>query len=222
MDGHRVATLRLTNFSMLRFENLCKRYGERVIFQGLHHTSGAGCVALCDENGSGKSTLLGILAGTIDADEGEVWIDGHSLRSAPLEARAALAYVPEDCEAYPFQTGREFLELVASTKRTTVDARTLELAHRFGLTPHLDKRFEQMSLGTRKKIFLTATVLGEPTVVIADEPGNGLDAAARAVLIDLFNTLAKDRTVFFSSHDLKLTRDCDARVTRFVDLGRQV
>jgi ABC-2 type transport system ATP-binding protein len=204
---------------MLRFEKLSKRFDKHVIFQGLNYASGAGCVALCDENGSGKSTLLAILAGTIDADEGEVWLDGHSLRTAPLKAKSALAYVPDDCMAYPFQTGREFLELVASAKKTIVDTRTLDLADRFGLASHLEKRFEQMSLGTRKKLFLTATMLGEPGVVIADEPGNGLDAAARAVLVDLFKTLAADRTVFFSSHDLALARACEAKITHFADLG---
>ncbi|WP_233837645.1 ABC transporter ATP-binding protein [Paraburkholderia sp. ZP32-5] len=203
---------------MLRIENISKRYGERIIFQGLRSRFPAGCVALCDENGSGKSTLLGILAGTIDADEGDVWINGHSLRDAPLKAKSALAYVPDDCIAYPFQTGREFLELVAATKRTAVDKHTLELADRFGLTPHLDKRFEQMSLGTRKKIFLSATSLGEASVVIADEPGNGLDAAARGVLIDLFSTLSKDRMVFFSSHDRELMQGCGATTIRFADL----
>lgn len=204
---------------MLRFENLGKRYDNRVIFQGLNYAFDAGCVALCDENGTGKSTLLGILAGTIDADEGEVWLDGHSLRTAALKAKSALAYVPDDCMAYPLQTGRAFLELVASAKKTRLDARTLDLADRFGLAPHLEKRFEQMSLGTRKKLFLTATTLGTPSVVIADEPGNGLDAAARAVLIDLFKTLAADCAVFFSSHDLALARACEAKVTRFADLG---
>ncbi|MDW9246408.1 ABC transporter family protein [Burkholderia cepacia] len=182
---------------MLRFDNLGKRFDKRVIFQGLNFASGAGCVALCDENGSGKSTLLAILAGTIDADEGDVWLGGHSLRTAPLAAKSALAYVPDDCLTYPFQTGRAFLDLVAAAKKTVVDTRTLELADRFGLAPHMDKRFEQMSLGTRKKLFLTATTLGAPTVVIADEPGNGLDAASRAVLVDLFRTLAADRAVFF-------------------------
>jgi ABC-2 type transport system ATP-binding protein len=127
--------------------------------------------------------------------------------------------VPDDCMAYPFQTGRAFLELVASAKKTIVDTRTLDLADRFGLASHLEKRFEQMSLGTRKKLFLTATMLGEPGVVIADEPGNGLDAAARAVLVDLFKTLAADRTVFFSSHDLALARACEAKITHFADLG---
>ena len=207
---------------MLRFENLAKRYDGRVIFEGLQHVSGPGCVALCDENGSGKSTLLGVLAGAIDADEGEVWLGGHSLRRAPLEAKSALAYVPDDCMAYPFMTGRAFLELVASTKKTEVSASTLDLAERFGLAPHLDKCFEQMSLGTRKKIFLTATTLGDPAVVIADEPGNGLDAAGRAVLIDLFKTLAKDRVVFFSSHDPGIVRACEASVVGFVDLATPI
>lgn len=204
---------------MLRFENLGKRYGDRVIFQGLQHVSGPGCIALCDENGSGKSTLLGVLAGAIDADEGEVWLGGHSLRSAPVEAKSALAYVPDDCMAYPFMTGRALLELVASTKTTVVGTATLELAERFGLNPHLEKRFEQMSLGTRKKIFLAATTLGNPAVVIADEPGNGLDAAGRAVLIELFKHLAKDRVVFFSSHDLAVVRACEARVVGFGELA---
>jgi heme-transporting ATPase len=207
---------------MLQFENLCKRYGEHIIFQGLRYSAGAGCVAVNDESGSGKSTLLGILAGTIEADQGEVWIDGHSLRTAPLEAKSILAYVPDDCMAYPLQTGREYLELVASTRNTAVDKHTLDLAHRFGLAPHLEKRFEQMSFGTRKKIFLTATALDNTSVVIADEPGGGLDAAARAVLIELFKTLAQDRTVFFSSYDMALTRACNAKTISFSDLRANV
>jgi heme-transporting ATPase len=204
---------------MLRFENLGKRYGERILFQGLNYASGAGCTALCDESGSGKSTLLGMLAGTIDPDDGEIWLAGHSLRTSPLQAKSALTYVPDDCMVYPLQTGRAFLELVASGRKTIVDDRTLDLAHRFGLAPHLEKRFEQMSLGTRKKIFLTATLLGQPAVVIADEPTGGLDAASRAVLIDLFKTLAEDRAVFFSSYDPELALACEAKVTSFEDLG---
>ncbi|MBY4721616.1 MULTISPECIES: ATP-binding cassette domain-containing protein [Burkholderia] len=204
---------------MLRFDNLGKRYDKRVIFNGLHYASGAGCVALCDETGSGKSTLLAMLAGTLDADEGEVWIGGHSLRTAPHDAKSALAYVPDDCLAYPLQTGRAFLDLVAAGRKTVVDARTLELADRFGLGPHLEKRFEQMSFGTRKKLFLTATTLGAPAVVIADDPDSGLDAASRAVLIDLFKTLAADRVVFFSTYDPALARACDARVVTFAELG---
>jgi len=68
---------------MLQFENLCKRYDERIIFQGMRYSAGAGCVAVSGETNSGKSTLLGILAGTIEPDQGEVWIDGHSAAYRP-------------------------------------------------------------------------------------------------------------------------------------------
>lgn len=204
---------------MLRFENLSKRYSERIIFQGLHYDTAAGCVALNDESGSGKSTLLGILAGTIEPDAGDVWLGGHSLRTAPHEAKSVLTYVPEDCMTYPEQTGREYLARVASERKTTVGSHALDLAHRFGLDPHLDKRFEQMSFGTRKKIFLTGAVLGETKVVIADEPAGGLDASARGVLVELFKALAETRTVFFSSYDAAFTQASEAKTVGFADLG---
>ncbi|ACD20396.1 ABC transporter ATP-binding protein [Paraburkholderia phytofirmans] len=206
---------------MLRFENLSKRYGERLIFQALQYDTASGCVALNDESSSGKSTLLGILAGTIEPDTGEVWLGGHSLRSAPLAAQSVLTYVPEDCMPYSDQTGREYLNTVASARNTVVTTDTLALADRFGLTPHLDKRFEQMSFGTRKKFFLTSAVLGDTQVLIADEPVGGLDAAARAVLVDLFKTLAQTRTVFFSSYDEVFTNACEARSVDFADLEKR-
>jgi ABC-2 type transport system ATP-binding protein len=204
---------------MLRFENLSKRYGDHVLFERLRYRTVAGCFALSDEMGSGKSTLLAILAGAIEADEGEVWLGGHSVRGAPRKAKAALTFVPEDCIAYPLQSGRAFLEDVASVRNTSLDARTLDLANRFGLAPHLDKRFEQMSFGTRKKVFLTAAALGESSVLIADEPQGGLDAAARAVLIELFTTLAQDRTVLFTSYDAALAQACSATIVSFADLA---
>src|SRR5471032_1694363 len=203
---------------MLRFENLSKRYDERVIFQGLRYGAGTGCVALNDETGSGKSTLLGILAGEIEPDQGEVWIDGHSLGGASLEAKRLLAYVPDDCMPYSLQTGREYLEQVASNRKTAVNTQTLDLADRFGLTPHLEKRFEQMSFGTRKKIFLTAAALGDVKIVIADEPGAGLDDPARAVLVDFFKILGEERTVFFSSYDVDFTQACSAKMISFAEL----
>src|ERR1700722_14952786 len=74
------------------------------------------------------------------------------------------------CMPSSLQTGREYLELAASDRKTAVDNHTLDLADRFGLTPHLEKRFEQMSFGTRKKIFLTSASVGAPPLVLADGP----------------------------------------------------
>jgi len=197
---------------MLRIDNLTKRYGDHAVFQGLNQTFGPGCVALCEEDSTGKSSLLGIVAGVVAPDAGDVWIDGHSMAREPVLARARLAYVPDDCLAFPSQTGRGLLEQVASEKRAALDDAVLDLACRLGLEPHLDKRFEQMSTGTRRKVFLTAAALGDPAVVVADGPSNGLDAQARAVLAEQFRTWSRDRVVLFASHDAELVRACGARV----------
>ena len=167
---------------------------------------------LCEEDSTGKSTLLNIIAGVITPDSGDVWIDGHSLTHAPQQAKARLAYVPDNCLAFPTQTGRGLLEQVAAEKNVALDEATFELAYDLGLEPHLDKRFEQMSTGTRRKVFVTAAALGDPAVVIADGPSNGFDARGRAVLAELFKAWGKDRVVLFASHDGALVEGCGAEV----------
>lgn len=203
---------------MLRIDNLSKRYGDYLVFQGLTHTFTPGCVALCEEDSTGKSSLLGIIAGAVAPDDGDVWIDGHSFTHAPQQARARLAYVPDNCLAFPTLTGRELLRQVADEKQVPLDAAVLDLACRLGLEPHLDKRFEQMSTGTRRKVYLTAAALGNPAVVIADGPSSGLDAQARTVLADVFKTWAQDRVVLFASHDAELVEACGASTVNVADL----
>ncbi|WP_312427847.1 ATP-binding cassette domain-containing protein [Achromobacter sp.] len=203
---------------MLRIDNLSKRYGDHIVFQGLTHTFAPGCVALCEEDSTGKSSLLSIISGTLSPDGGDVLIDGHSLRNAPQAAQSRLACVPDNCMAFPEQTGRGLLEQAAQAKGVTLDDSIWELARRLGLEPHLDKRFEQMSTGTRRKVYLTAAALGNPAVVVADGPSNGLDAQARSVLADVFKTWAQDRVVLFASHDPELVQACGATAVNVADL----
>ena len=203
---------------MLRIDNLSKRYGNHLVFQGLTQAFPPGCVALCEEDNTGKSSMLGIIAGVIAPDEGDVWIDGHSMIHSSLQAKSRLAYVPDNCLAFPAQTGRGLLEQVASEKNAAIDDTVLNLAYRLGLEPHLDKRFEQMSTGTRRKVFLTAAALGEPAVIIADGPTNGLDAQARAVLAEQFRIWSRDRVVLFASHDYELVQACGARAMNIDEL----
>ncbi|WBX87388.1 ABC transporter ATP-binding protein [Achromobacter mucicolens] len=203
---------------MLRLDNLSKRYGDHIVFQGLSHVFAPGCVALCEEDSTGKSSLLGIIAGALAPDSGDVLIDGHSLRDAPLAAQSRLAYVPDNCMEFPEKTGRGLLQQVAAAKHVALDDAVLDLAHRLGLEPHLDKRFEQMSTGTRRKVYLTAAALGDPAVVVADGPSNGLDAQARGVLADVFKTWAQTRVVLFASHDPELVQACGARTVNVADL----
>ena len=203
---------------MLRLDNLSKRYGDHIVLQGLSHAFAPGCVALCEEDSTGKSSLLAIIAGALAPDSGDVLIDGHSLRDAPLAAQSRLAYVPDNCMAFPEQTGRGLLQQVAAAKHVALDDAVLDLAHRLGLEPHLDKRFEQMSTGTRRKVYLTAAALGDPAVVVADGPSNGLGAQARGGLADVFKTWAQTRVVLFASHDPELVQACGARTVNVADL----
>lgn len=195
---------------MLRLENLSKRYGDHLVFQGLTHTFAPGCYALCEEDSTGKTTLLRMIAGEIPPDDGEVWVDGHSMVAAPGRAKGRIAYVPQNCLLWPEQTGRELLEQVARQKNAQLDQHVLELVQGLGLETQLDKRFEQMSTGTRRKVYLAAAGLGDPAVIIADGPSDGLDARTRTFLGEQFKTWSRDRVVLFASHDAELVAACGA------------
>lgn len=203
---------------MLRIHNLGKRYGDTTIFEGLTRTFPAGCVALCEEESTGKSTLLNAIAGALTPDSGEIWIDGHSLTQSPEKARSRLAYVPHDCLIHPARTGREHLARAALEKQVEMDDEAWGLARRLGLEPHLDKPFEQMSTGTRRKVFLTAAALGNPAVIIADGPSDGLDRQARTALAEQFRIWSLDRVILFASHDQELVRACRARTVAVATL----
>ncbi|WP_411764389.1 ATP-binding cassette domain-containing protein [Achromobacter xylosoxidans] len=140
-----------------------------------------------------KSILLNIIAGVTTPDSGDVWIDGHSLTHAPQQAKARLIYAPDNCLAFPTQTGRGLLEQAAAEKNVALDEATLALAYDPGLEPHLGRRFEQMSTGTRRKGLVTAAILGDP-----------------AVLAGLFK--AWGTVVLLASHDGELVQGCGAEV----------
>lgn len=204
---------------MLRIENLTQCYGDHAIFQGLNHEFQPGCVALCEEESTGKSTLLAIVAGRVAPSEGDVWIDGCSMVHDAARAKTRVAYVPDNCMEHPMQTGRGLLELLAAEKGVPLDDAVFELASRLELEPHLDKRFEQMSTGMRRKVYLAAAALGKPAVIVADGPTNGLDSRACEVVAQQFKLWAQDSVVLFASHDADLVQACGARVANIASFN---
>ena len=195
---------------MLRLENLSKSYDNHPVFQGLNYTFKPGCYALCEEDSTGKSTLLAVIAGALSPTAGDVWIDEHSLGQTPQQAKARLAYIPENCLQFPLMTGRELLEQAAAEKNTAIDEAVLDAAQRLDLTEHLDKRFEQMSTGMRRKVYLCAAALGQAAVIVADGPTNGLDGSACKALAQLFKTWGQNRVVLFASYDTDWVQSCGA------------
>ena len=194
---------------LLTAEGLGMRYGGQVVFEDLHLAFGLGAVALVGSNGAGKSTLLALLAGVDAPQAGRVLVCGHDLARGQ-GARAALAWVPDASVAYDFMTGDEFLRMVQSLRGCAGPHRAL--LEGFGIGAHLGARFGDMSLGTRKKFMLAAGLMGDAQVVLMDEPTNGIDADARAFLIDQIASRAHEHLVLFSTHDRDLIALTGARV----------
>lgn len=197
---------------MLQCNGITKTYGRHQIFHNLSYRFASGVYAIQGPNGIGKSTLLGILSGSIQADAGDVLINGISMNASPLPVRQLLSYVPDESPIYPFMTGLDLLDFVAMAKKTTVDPNIMQLVERFGLSSHLYTRFEIMSLGTQKKFMICAAWIGEPQAIFLDEPSNGLDTAARELLARLIHERRQNRLVIFSTHDADFVAACNAKV----------
>ncbi|WP_332878904.1 ABC transporter ATP-binding protein [Massilia sp. S19_KUP03_FR1] len=204
---------------MLYFDQVCKAYGDKQVLDRVSARLPSGVFALRGPNGIGKSTLLAVLSGAVEADSGAIWIDQQPLHTAPAAARARLGYAPDECPVYPFMTGRELLALVASAKRCALTAQVTAIVARFGLERYLDTRCGQMSLGTQKKLMLAAAWIGTPAVLLFDEPSNGLDMDARAVLIDLLAAGRASTVALISTHDHEFSDAIGATRIELADLG---
>ena len=205
----------------LRFEDLVASYAGNEIFRDASLALETGVYALQGSNGSGKTTLLRLLAGAQPPDSGRIWIDGMALADAPQAARGRLSYVPDESPVYPFITGREFLRFVAAAKHARLEPDAMRLVAGLGAAPYLDARFDAMSLGTQKKFLLSAAWIGEPRVMLMDEPSNALDAAAREALIAELRAKGAQTTVFCATHDADFVAGTGAAIVTIDDICRR-
>lgn len=198
--------------TLLEAEGLAVQFSGLALFSGLSFSYGPGVVALMGENGAGKSTLLSLLAGVQPLQEGRIAVKGHDMAALPREARRQLAWVPDESVAYEFMTGDEFLRMVLALRAQGEAPALPGLLDGFGLSAHRGKRFGQMSLGTRKKFMLASGLASDAAVVLMDEPTNGIDADAKACLMERLREGREARLFFFSTHDQEAVAQSDARV----------
>ena len=181
---------------------LTKRYGPVTAVDGLTFTVEPGQVTgFLGPNGAGKTTTLRMLLGLVSPTAGSALIGGR--RYADLRApRQAVGAVLEATGFHPGRTGRDHLRVLAEASGIPA-ARVAAVLGRVGLDDAADRRVRGYSLGRRQRLGLAAALLGDPRVLVLDEPANGLDPAGMAELRDVLRGLAADgRTILMSSHVL--------------------
>ena len=183
---------------MLALDQIEKAYGRRVALAGVTLEVAAGeAVLLVGRNGAGKSTLLRIATGFLDPDAGRVTIDGLALATDRARAQAQFGYMPEHAPAPPELTVREHLMLRARQKRTRDITQAMAAA---GVTAEAGRRIGTLSKGFRQRVGLADALLGEPPLLVLDEPTSGMDPIQTRELRDHLAGAAKQRAVLVSSH----------------------
>ena len=192
---------------MIEVEHLTKRYGAHTAVDDISFTVEDGCIyGLLGPNGAGKSTTMNILTGYLSATAGTVKVAGHDIAEEPLEAKKAIGYLPEQPPLYPEMTVQEYLLFVAElkgVKHKKDRAAMVETAMgRTGLQPVQNRLIRNLSKGYRQRVGIAAALLGEPKVIILDEPTVGLDPAQVIEIRGLIHDLGRTHTVILSSHIL--------------------
>jgi ABC-type multidrug transport system ATPase subunit len=189
----------VTTEPLLAAHGVTKRYGARAVLDDFTLGVERGqAVALWGGNGAGKTTAIRCLLGLVHC-EGEVVVDGHSLRRDPKAVRRRMGYVPQDAQL-PDLPARDVLRLFAAL-RGVPQADVQATAELVGIHEHLAKRPAELSGGLRQRLALALALLGTPPLLLLDEPTANLDPATRRSLFELISTM-RDRgtTVLFTTH----------------------
>jgi ABC-2 type transport system ATP-binding protein len=202
---------------LIRANQLTKNYGSVPVVKGLNlEVKGGEIFGFLGPNGSGKTTTIKMLTGLLEPSEGEAFICGYDIARQSTQAKALMAYVPDQPKLYSKLSAREFLKLIAALYRIpneVVKPRTEQLLEMFGLEERADDLLEGYSHGMRQKVVLAAALIHQPKVILLDEPTVGLDPASARLLKDILQELAhQGAAVFVSTHILEIAERMCHRV----------
>jgi ABC-2 type transport system ATP-binding protein len=185
-------------------DRVSRWYGNVVAVNDISFGVGAGITGLLGPNGAGKSTLLHMLAGLLRPSAGQVLIDGRPAWRDPSIYRR-IGLVPEREAVHAFLTGRQFVELAARLQRLGQPAVAARAAlDTVDLAPAADRPVGTYSKGMRQRVKIAAALVHDPSILLLDEPFNGMDPRQRLHMMDLLRTMAGEgRTILFSSHILE-------------------
>lgn len=191
---------------MIEVRNLSKKYGSNLAVDNLSFTVEKGKIyGFLGPNGAGKSTTMNIITGCLAPTEGEVYIAGHSIMEEPVEAKAHIGYLPELPPLYTDMTPREYLLFVAEAKgvrRDKIAAALEDVMSKTDIKSVENRLIRNLSKGYRQRVGIAMAMLGDPDVIVLDEPTVGLDPQQIIEIRDLIRSLGEDHTVILSSHIL--------------------
>ena len=200
---------------MLKIEHLTKIYGDKKAVDDLSlHIRPGEIYGFIGHNGAGKTTTIKACCGILQQEEGDIWIDGVSIREDPLGCKAKLAYIPDNPDLYEFMTGIQFLNFVADIFGVSAEDRRERIrkyADAFELTGDLAQPISAYSHGMKQKLAVISALIHQPRLVIMDEPFVGLDPKASHLLKGIMRDICDGGgAIFFSTHVLEVAEKlCD-------------
>ena len=190
---------------MIRAENLVKRYGANYALNDVSFEIKEGeIVGLLGPNGAGKSTAMNILTGYLSATSGSAFVNGIDILEDPIAAKKFIGFLPETPPVYPDMTVNEYLNFVYELKSCSFDreAHLNEILSVVKLHDVKDRLIKNLSKGYKQRVGIAQALIGDPKIIIFDEPTVGLDPKQILEVRNLIRTLGKKHTVILSTHIL--------------------
>ncbi len=200
---------------MLRIEHFTKTYGEKKAVDDLSlHIQAGEIYGFIGHNGAGKTTTLKAAVGILQFDQGDIFVDGKSIRQQPLACKKELAYIPDNPDLYEYMTGIKYLNFIADiygVDPQTRGERIRKYADLFELTGDLGQAIAAYSHGMKQKLAIIAAWIHQPRLILMDEPFVGLDPKAAHILKGMMRELCESGgAIFFSTHVLEVAEKlCD-------------
>ena len=199
---------------MIEVKNLTKKYGSFTALDNVSFKIEEGeIIGLLGPNGAGKSTTMNIITGYIEPTEGEVIVNGINMLKKPKKAKREIGYMPEGVPLYYDLTAKEFVTYMAGIKKVdkkTKKEKVQKILKETGLSDVQNKLIKNLSRGYKQRVSMAGALVGEPKILILDEPTVGLDPKQITEIRSLIKKLGKDHTVILSSHILsEVSQICD-------------
>lgn len=202
---------------MIEIKNVTKKYGNKKAVDNVSFNVEDGDIfAFIGHNGAGKTTLIKSIVGIHDFDEGDILIDGISIKDKPVECKKLMAYVPDNPETYEHMKAIDYINFICDMYDVDTETRERNIkkyAKLFEMEDKLGDTIDSYSHGMKQKIVLISALAHNPKILIMDEPFVGLDPKAVFDMKEVLNEMVKEgKTVFYSTHILDVAEKLCTRV----------